>query len=510
MDLLQSHRLFLKEKGYMVNGVTNGDDAVGEVASGNYDLVLLDEMMPGKDGLTTLMEIKETDPGVPVIMITKNKEESLMEEAIGAKIADYLTKPVNPSQILLACKKILESTQISGEQASRKYVREFNDIAQLLYGKPDIREWITIHSRLSQWENEFDDLPGIGLQQTLADQRKECDIEFGKYFEEHYLNWLHTRESSRPPLSIDIVKNWVVPHLHNNEKVVFIVIDCLRLDQWLTIEEMLYQDFRIKKDYYYSIVPTATPYSRNAIFSGYFPRQIQEQYTEIWEQSEDDDTSMNRFEHEFLLNLLQQYDIDVSKGSKYIKVVDSEQGRSVESNFRTLMHSPLIALVINFVDILAHQRSQSDFLQEIVPDEAGYRTTVRAWFEHSWLLQVLKQLSKSDYRVVITTDHGSIRVRKPAIVKADREASPNIRYKYGRNLNTDPKQAVFIGEPDDYRLPSRGINTTYLLAKEQYYFVYPTEYNKYRNKFYNTFQHGGVSLEEVVLPVVTLEPKGRS
>ncbi|HKJ68835.1 MAG TPA: response regulator, partial [bacterium] len=474
MELLQSHLLFLKEKGYVVNGVTNGDDAVGEVASGNYDLVLLDEMMPGKDGLTTLMEIKETDPGLPVIMITKNKEESLMEEAIGAKIADYLTKPVNPSQILLACKKILERTQISGEQASRKYVSEFNKIAQLLYGQPDPRDWITIHSRLSQWENEFDDLPDIGLRQPLADQRKECDVEFGKYFQEHYLDWIHSQEGAGPPLSTDVVKNWVVPHLQDDKKVVFIVIDCMRLDQWLTIEEMLYQDFRMKKDYYYSIVPTATPYSRNAIFSGYSPSRIQEEYGDIWEQSEDDDTSMNRFEHEFLLHQLQRDDIDFSKGSKYIKVVDSEQGRSVENNFRTLMQTPLITLVINFVDILAHQRSQSEFLQEIVPDEAGYRTTIRAWFEHSWLLQVLKQLRNSEYRVVITTDHGSIRVQKPAIVKADREASSNIRYKYGRNLNTDPKQAMLIKEPEKYLLPARGINTTYLLAKEQYYFVYPT------------------------------------
>jgi len=509
IDLLQSHLLYLEDKGYHIDGVTNGEDAVSAVREGNYDLVLLDEMMPGKDGLTTLMEIKEAEPGVPVIMITKNKEESLMEEAIGAKIADYLTKPVNPSQILLACKKILERAQISGEQASRKYVNEFNTIAGMVAARPGPAEWITIHTKLAQWEVEFDGLPDVGFKQTLKDQHNECNVEFGKFIEDRYPQWLHGPAADRPPLSVDVVKDHLVPLLQQEKPVLFIVVDCMRLDQWLTIEQMLYPDYRVQKSYYFSILPTATPYSRNAIFSGLFPLEIQREYPEIWSRAVDDEGSMNRNEHTFLINQLHGYDLDVAGGSKYSKVLDAGQGRKVARDIKTLLDNRLITLVINFVDLLAHQRSESDFLQEIVPDEAGYRTIVRAWFERSWLLQVLKQLRGSGYTIVITTDHGSTLVEKPALVKADREASPNIRYKYGRNLNADPKQAISIREPAEYYLPARGINTTFLLAKENYYFVYPTDYNKYRNKLNNTFQHGGVSLEEMVLPVITLEPRER-
>lgn len=507
IELLQSHLLYLEEKGYRIDGVANGDDAINAVQNGIYDLVLLDEMMPGKDGLTTLMQIKEVEPGVPVIMITKNKEESLMEEAIGAKIADYLTKPVNPSQILMACKKILEQAQISGEQASRKYVDEFNTISRLVASNPGPDEWISIHTKLAQWEIEFDGLPEVGFKQTLQDQRNECNVEFGKYIEDRYPEWIHSPVPERPSLSVDVVKNSVVPLLQQEKPVLFIVVDCMRLDQWLTIERMLYHDYRIQKDYYFSILPTATPYSRNAIFSGLFPGEIQKEYPEIWSRAVDDEGSMNRNEHTFLIDQLRLHGIDISGNSKYSKVLDAEQGRRVARDIKTLLDNRLITLVINFVDLLAHQRSESEFLQEIVPDEAGYRTIVRTWFERSWLLQVLKQIKDSGYTIVITTDHGSTLVQKPALVKADREASSNVRYKYGRNLNADPKQAIFVREPDEYKLPYRGINTTFLLAKENYYFVYPTDYNKYRSKLNNTFQHGGISLEEVILPVVTLEAR---
>jgi len=507
IDLLKPHRMFLEEKGYEVTGVSNGPDAVEEVKSRQYDLVLLDEMMPGQDGLATLTELKEIAPGLPVIMITKNEEESLMEEAIGSKIADYLTKPVNPSQILLACKKILEESKISGEQASRGYINEFNRISQLLMSGPDADEWIDLHTRLSQWEVEFDDHRDLGLNQTLSDQKKEANTEFGKYIDQNYYHWIHEDAENRPPLSVDVVSRYIQPKLEAGKKVALVVIDCMRLDQWLTIEPMLYPYYRVNKEYYYSILPTATPYSRNAIFSGLFPDELQQQHPELWKAAEDDDLSMNRQEHQLLTNQLEQRS-NFNGSSKYIKVLDAEEGWSVEKNVKSMLNIPMLSLVINFVDILAHRRSESEFLQEMVPNEAGYRTIVRAWFEHSWIFQVLKLLSDSDYTVVLTTDHGSIRVTSPAKVKADREASTGIRYKYGRNLKSDSRQAFLITDPSDYRLPSRGVNTTYLLAKEDGYFVYPTEFNKYRTKFYDTFQHGGISLEEMVLPVVTLEAKG--
>ncbi|MCF7805784.1 MAG: response regulator [Candidatus Marinimicrobia bacterium] len=508
IDLLKPHQMYLQEKGYDVTGVTNGPDAVEEIRNDRYDLVLLDEMMPGQDGLETLTQIKETSPGLPVIMITKNEEESLMEEAIGSKISDYLTKPVNPSQILLACKKALEQGKISGEQVSKSYINEFNRISQLLMSGPDIEEWSDLHFKLSQWEVEFDDHPDLGLNQTLTDQKKECNVEFGKFVEKRYADWVTQERGERPNLSLDVVPEHVKPLLDAGKKVVFIVIDCMRLDQWLTIEPMLYPYYRLQKNYYYSLLPTATPYARNAIFSGLFPSELPEYYPEIWQKAEDDDMSMNRHEHELLDRQLKRLGMSLDGGSKYVKVLDAEEGRSVERNIKSMSNIPLISLVINFVDILAHRRSESEFLQEMVPDEAGYRTIVRAWFEHSWLFQVLKQLSDSDYTIVLTTDHGSIRVQNPAKVKADRDASTNLRYKYGRNLNASQKQAVFVGNPEDFKLPRRGVNSTYLLAKEDYYFVYPTNYNRYRNKFYDTFQHGGISLEEMILPVVTLEPKG--
>lgn len=509
IDLLKPHQMYLREKGYEVDGVTNGPDTVEAIQHQEYDLILLDEMMPGQGGLETLSEIKEINPGLPVIMITKNEEETLMEEAIGSKIADYLTKPVNPSQILLACKKVLEESKISGEKASKNYINEFNQISSMLMSGLEMEDWIQVHRKLSQWEVEFDDHPDLGLNQTLSDQKKEANAEFSKYVESNYVHWIREPGEDRPPLSKDVVPEFVVPRLQEGEKVVFIVIDCMRLDQWLTLEPMLYQYFRISKDYYFSILPTATPYSRNAIFSGFYPSELEQEYPDLWQRAEDDDLSMNRQEHQLLDKQLERHGVDMHGSTKYIKVLDMEEGRSVERTFGSMMDIPQISLVINFVDILAHRRSESEFLQEIVPDEAGYRTIVRAWFEHSWLFQVLKMLSESDYTVVLTTDHGSIRVQTPAKVRADREASTNLRYKYGRNLQVDEKQAIRIGKPEEYKLPKRRVNTTYLLAKEDHYFVYPNEFNRYRNKFYDTFQHGGISLEEMILPVVTLEPKGR-
>jgi CheY-like chemotaxis protein len=508
IDMLRSHILFLRDKGYHVTPVTNGADAIEAVKNDHFDIVLLDEMMPGMDGLTTLSEIKEHSPGVPVIMVTKNIEESVMEEAIGSKISDYLTKPVNPSQILLACKKILDKKQISGERISRNYVNEFNEISQMLMNQPDYKDWIELHRRLSTWEVEFDDHPDLGLEQTLNNQKHEANVEFGKYVEQNYPRWIHEgAKSNIPSLSTDIINNYVFPHIESGEKVALIIIDCMRLDQLLTIQPFLYSDFRVNKDYYFSILPTATPYSRNAIFSGLYPEDIQKMYPELWSQDVDEDTSLNIHEDELLKKQLEREEMADIK-TKYMKVLDMDEGKAVERDIKTMSNISLISIVVNFVDILAHRRSDTEFLREIVPDEAGYRTIVRAWFEHSWLYQVMKQLSSMGYTIILTTDHGSIRVQNAGIVKADKRASTNLRYKFGKNLNTDVKQTLIIRNPEEYRLPRRNINTNYIFAKEDYYFVYPNDYNVYKQKFYDTFQHGGISMEEMILPVVTLSPKG--
>jgi len=478
------------------------------VKSTAFDLVFLDEMMAGMGGLRTLAEIKDLHPSLPVVMITKNEEESLMEEAIGSKINDYLTKPVNPSQVLMACKKFLEGKKIAGAAVSRDYIQGFNQLSAALMTGPDYNEWISIYSRLSDWAMELDTHTELGLKQTLTDQLRECNLAFGKYVEKHYRDWI-AQKSDRPTLSPEVVDRFVIPEIQSGKSVILFVIDCLRLDQWRVMESLLHDYFTITTQYYYSILPTATPYSRNAIFSGSYPSDLELRFPELWEKSEDDETSRNRYEKQFLEKLLERRKIVLKPELKYVKILDPEFGRSIESNIGTYAQSKLTAIVVNFVDMLAHGRSDSTLLKEIAPDESAYRTLTQSWFLHSSLFGMLKTLSRNkNVKVLLTTDHGSIRCLRGTKVLGDREASTNLRYKYGRNLKAEDKAAIFVKDPAEYRLPRRGVTVNYIIAKEDYYFVYPTDYHRYLNQYRDSFQHGGVSLEEVILPMATLEPKG--
>ncbi|MCG8607000.1 bifunctional response regulator/alkaline phosphatase family protein [bacterium] len=506
IELLRSHIMFLEDRGYKVTPMTNADDAIALIREANFDIVLLDEMMPGKDGLTALAEIKDVHPSLPVVMVTKNEEEALMEDAIGSKIDDYLTKPVNPSQILLICKKILERKKITGERISRDYIFEFNKISQMLMGPLTHEEWIEIYSMLCEWEIETDKHRGLGLKQTLRDQMRGCNAEFGKFIQDQYPHWINSTDE-RPRLSIDIVNECVVPLLGQNRQVVFLVLDNLRLDQWLILEPLLYSHFNIKKEIYFSILPTATPFSRNAIFSGLFPAEIEARYPELWSNGVDDDLSLNRYEHQLLDHQLTELGVRLKPESKYIKILDVNEASNVASKISTYSNIPLLAIVVNFVDILAHSRSDSEVLREITPDESAYRSLTKSWFEHSYVFQILAELSRRQCTVVITSDHGSVLGMRGAKVIGDRETSTNLRYKFGKNLKVDAKHAIIVKDPATYKLPSRGINSNYLIAKEDYYFVYPTNYHHYLNYFKDSFQHGGVSMEEMILPVVTLEPK---
>lgn len=504
IELLKSHVLFLRSKGFDVDTVTNGRDAVNKISQGNYDLVLVDEMMPGMSGLETIENIKDENSGLPIVMITKNEEESLMEKAIGRKISDYLTKPVNPSQILMACKKILEQEKISSEHISRSYMKEFREISGRLYGDMDYKDWIDIYSKLAEYEVEFDDHPDLGMKEMLQEQIRNCNVEFGKFIENNYQKWLEEDIHFRPQLSNDLMSQYILPSLKKNQKVLFIVIDCMRLDQWLTFSPLLYDYFDINLDYYFSILPSATPFSRNSIFSGKYPNQLYKEYPDIWE---DQEQTMNRNEPDFIKEVLKNEDLPSSISQKYIKVVNSEKGWRTEKMIKSYLDNNLISLVINFVDILAHRRSDSDFLKEVVPDEASYRSVVRTWFKRSWIFSLLKKIGNYGFKVVLTTDHGSIRVMNDVKVKGDRETSPNVRFKYGTNLNASPKQALVIKEPEKYKLPSFDVNTNFLISKEDFYFVYPTNYNKYKNQYHNTFQHGGISMAEMILPVVEMTPR---
>ncbi len=507
IELLRAHVLFLKEKGYAVETATNGEDAVEMVRSRPFDLVFLDEMMAGKGGLETLAEIKELSPQIPVVMITKNEEETLMEEAIGGKISDYLTKPVNPSQILLACKKFLEGKKIQSEQVSKDYVQEFSSVSRALSNPMNYQEWVDLYIKLVSWEMEFDLHPELGLHHMLGDQLRECNAEFSKFVERNYPLWLQ-QNGKKPLLSVDVVDKFVIPRLKDKKSVFFFVIDCMRLDQWLVMEQYLREYYTMEKEYYYSILPTATPYSRNAIFSGLFPAEIEQRFPEIWQQGEDDENSHNRYERQLLDKLLERRHIDLKPEPKYIKILDGEFGRQTESNILSYASNRLTSIVVNFVDMLAHGRSDSALLKEIAPDESAYRSLTDSWFRHSSLYGMLQTLStKKDVTIIITTDHGSVRCLRGSKVIGDREASTNLRYKFGRNLKSDDKQAIFVKNPQDYKLPKRGVTINYIIAKEDYYFVYPTDYHKYLNQYRDSFQHGGISMEEVILPVITLEPK---
>ena len=503
IDQLKAHIIFLSERGYTVETASNGDDAIEQVKSTNFDMVLLDEMMPGRDGLSTLIELKNIKPNLPVVMVTKSEEERLMEQAIGQKIDDYLTKPVNPSQVLSAVKKILDKKRIMESHLTQQFVTEFNRINSQLMGPLSWQDWIDIHMKLSSIEVELENYRDVGLQQSLLDLRHQCNAEFANYAFSQYLNWLN---GDGPPLSVDVVKNYLAPHLQNEKQTFFIVIDCVRYDQWLIIEPLLAEYFNIKKDFYYSIIPTATPFSRNAIFSGEYPDVIAKLHPEAWKVNTQE-FGRNRNEHQLLDRQIKKLGISLKGDTKYVKVLDLEEGRNLAKKIKTYSGTPLLSIVYNFIDILVHGRSESEILQEIAPDEAAFRSLMRSWFEHSHLFDLLKSLAKWGSPIVITTDHGSVLGTRGAIVYGKRDTSSNLRYKYGDNLNCDPKQTFLIKNPKDYRLPMWGLATTYVIAREDYYFVYPTNYSEYRRQYHNSFQHGGISMDEMILPVVTLLPK---
>ncbi|MCA9734661.1 MAG: PglZ domain-containing protein [Deferribacteres bacterium] len=504
IDLLRPHIMFMQDKGFNVTPVTNAADAIDLISRQRFDLVLLDEQMAGMDGLTALQEMKDINPALPIVMVTKSEEESLMEEAIAARIDDYLTKPVNPSQILLICKKILEKKQITSDRFSRDYATEFNQLSMRLLEPMTHQDWVDVAIKMANWDIELDQHDELGLHQTLADQRRECNAEFGRFVEKNYIGWLQGENS--PVLSVDLFSKYVIPRINEGKKVVFVVIDNLRLDQWLVIEPSLYDHFSIQKDYYFSILPTATPYSRNAIFAGLYPAEIEQMYPEYW-SDKDDETSLNRFEKELMDEQLKRENITLQDGCRYIKVLDVNEAKNTEKNIASLADLSLFSLVVNFVDILAHSRSDSKILREIIPDEAAYRSLTKSWFTHSFLFRILKELAEHGNTVVLTTDHGSLRGMRGTKVVADRHTSTNLRYKFGRNLKTDKKYAIVVKDPSLYKLPSSGINTNFIIAKEDYYFVYPTNYHHYLNYYKDSLQHGGISIEEMILPVVILEPK---
>ncbi|MFH1571645.1 MAG: PglZ domain-containing protein, partial [Gemmatimonadota bacterium] len=416
------------------------------------------------------------------------------------------TKPVNPSQIFMACKKILDARQIRQNRLPQDYVSRSNQIRDWLAGQLSWQTWIDVHRSLSEWEIEMARDGDDGLRPMVEDLRKECNLEFGRYVERQYTGWLNDEDNS-PPLSVDVVAKHVAPHLEKGRQVFFVVIDCLRLDHWMAIEPLVSQYFNVRRSHYYAILPTATPYARNALFSGLFPVEIARKYKEEWDAGKEDEHSLNRHEHRYIDEQLQDLGVRLERDTRYVKVLDAEEGQKLAKKADSMRGVPLVCAVYNFLDMLMHGRSHSDLLQEIAPDERGFRSLVLSWFEHSSLFEMLKRLSRTDAVVVLTTDHGAVRGMRATMVHGDRQTSTSLRYKHGRNLRCDEKDALLVADPAAYGLPGGGLGANFIIAKEDYYFVYPTNYNEFQRQYRGSFQHGGISLEEMVLPVVTLEPR---
>lgn len=512
IELLKPHLILLEQRGYSVATATNGEDAIELVQGGQYDLIFLDEMMVGISGLETLSVIKDIDPSIPVVMVTKNEQESLMEDAIGRKIDDYLTKPVNPTQILAACKKFLDSRRIAEERITQDFHQEYSSISRRLLERMDWSEWLDVYIKLVQRSVELDRHQDVGLAQSLNDQWKECNAEFSKFIEHEYRSWLSERdgrEEGRPLLSPHILDQYLVPRLKNGRPTFFIVVDCMRLDQWMVMEQHIRNLFTIQREYYCGILPTATPYARNAIFAGLFPTEINKHYPQftIDERGRDEHT-LNKNEKELLALFLKRKRIDLKSDLQYIKIIDTDFGKKIEADILRYAKHHLTAIVINAVDMIAHSRSDYPILKEIAPDESAYRTLTNSWFQHSSFYGILRTLATiKDVQIVITTDHGSVRCLRGTKVIGDRETTTNLRYKIGRNVKAEDRDAMIIKDPESYKIPAPGVATTCVIAKEDRYFVYPTEYHKYLSKYRDSFQHGGISLEEMVLPVVILEPR---
>lgn len=532
IELLRAHIIFLEKKGYEVVTVSNGTDAIDQCRQKTFDLILLDEMMPGLSGLETLQTIKEISPATPVVMVTKSEEENIMDQAIGSKIADYLIKPVNPSQILLTLKKNIHRKEIVTEITQSGYQQSFQDIALQISDCKTYSDWTNVYKRLVHWELELSSTDS-SMTEMLNMQKEEANNGFAKYIKANYMDWVapssngasatghgmlrlsqmkHAQKSSqadnadRPLMSNDIFKKKIFPLLDNGEKVFLIVIDNFRFDQWRVLSQEIGDMFDIDEQTYISILPTATQYARNAIFSGLMPVQIAQMFPELW-VDEDEEEGKNLNEEPLIKTQLERFRRHDT--FSYHKVNDSAGADRFLQKFNQLEANDLNVVVINFIDMLSHARTESKMVRELANNESAYRSITLSWFRHSVLADLFKLLSQSNYTTVITTDHGSIRASKPVKIIGDRNTNTNLRYKLGKNLNYNPKEVFVIKEPHKAQLPAPNLSTSYVFATGNSFFAYPNNYNYYVSYYKDTFQHGGISMEEMIVPLITLKPRKR-
>lgn len=505
IDLLKPHILFLNEKGYHIETATNGNDALEIFKTKYFDLVFLDENMPGLTGLETLTNIKNINPDIPIVMITKSEEEYLMEDAIGAKIDDYLIKPVNPKQILLTIKKLIDNKRLVSEKTSMAYQQDFRTLGMTLNDNLSYQEWIDVYKKLVFWELELEKLEDAGMHEILTMQKAEANAQFCKFIEKNYTNWINDQDNA-PTFSHQLFKKKVFPALNDNVPTFFILIDNLRYDQWKIINPIITEYFRLEEeDTYFSILPTATQYARNAIFSGFMPADMEKRFPGMW-QNDEDEGGKNLHEAEFMADQIKRFlrkDIKYS----YHKILNQDQGKDLNDSLTNLMDNDLNAIVYNFVDMLSHARTDMQMIKELANDDAAYRSLTLSWFEHSPLLDLIKKLSQKRVKLMITTDHGTIRVKKPSKVIGDRNTNTNLRYKQGKNLNYNSKEVFHVKNPQEVMLPRLHVSSSFIFAKEDSYFVYQNNYNQFVNYYNDTFQHGGISLEEIIIPFVTYKNK---
>ena len=502
IEMLKAHILFLQKKDYEVLTASNGPDALDLCREQRFDLILLDENMPGLSGLETLMRLKEIVPNVPIVMVTKNEEEDIMDQAIGSKIADYLIKPVNPNQILLALKKNIHQREIVQEVQQTGYRQAFTDIGMQLSDQLSAEEWKELYKRLVYWELELAETD-TGMGEMLQMQKEEANQTFAKYIRKHYEQWI-AQPDARPLMSPDIFKRCVFPRLSKGRKVFLLVLDNFRFDQWRVLSGELAEDFDIDEDLYYSSLPTAPQYARNAIFAGLMPLQIKELYPDLWVDEEEDE-GKNLNEQQLIQSQLARF--RRREAFSYHKINDSSQ---VDKMLPQILNAqtPLSVLVVNFINILSHARTESKMVRELAGTESAYRSITLSWFRHTPIKELFRRLASMDYDILITTDHGSIRVSAPTKVVGDRNVNTNLRYKLGRNLSYNPREVYEVKKPAALQLPQPNLSTAYIFATGNRFFAYPNNYNYYVQYYKDTFQHGGISLEEMLVPLVTLRPKG--
>ncbi|HQV06126.1 MAG: bifunctional response regulator/alkaline phosphatase family protein [Chitinophagaceae bacterium] len=506
IESLQSQKMFLENKGYEVDTFTNGFDAIDFVKEHAVDVVLIDETMPGITGLETLAKIKEINQSLPVILITKNETENLMDEAIGSQITDYLIKPVNPNQVWLSLKKIIDNRRLVAEKTTTSYQQQFRHLFTALNSNPDDNEWMDIYKKLIFWELEMEKSDSPEMREVLQSQKSEANTEFFKFISKNYAQWVSAKNDAAPIMSHNLLQTKVLPQVQAGTPLFFILIDNLRFDQWKTIQPIFAENFRItEEDSFYSILPTATQYSRNSIFAGLMPVDIEKQFPTLWKNDEEQG-GKNQHEEEFLIAQLKRLDKADLKTS-YTKVLNNQAGLDLVNNIHNLLNNDINVIVYNFVDMLSHARTEMEVLKELASDEMSYRSITASWFEHSPLHQALKKIADKNIKIVLATDHGSVRVKTPYKVVGDKQTTTNLRYKHGRNLKYASKEVLAFRDPKEAGLPTPTINSSFIFAKEDSFLCYPNNFNHYVNYYKNTFQHGGVSLEEMIVPVIKMQSK---